>query len=198
MKKTLLACVAALSVGAAWAEYPDKPVTIVVPFAAGGPTDKVARDLAEALRKPLNATIVIENVGGAGGTLGATKVSKAAPDGYTLLLHHIGMSTSPALYRNLQYKTLDDFEYLGLINEVPMTLISRPSLPAANYADLVKWLNANKGKINLANAGLGSASHLCGLLYMSTIKIDMTTVPYKGTGPAMTNLIGGQVDIMCD
>ena len=111
MKKTLLACVALLSVGAAWAEYPDKPVTIVVPFAAGGPTDKVARDLAEALRKPLNATIVIENVGGAGGTLGATKVSKAAPDGYTLLLHHIGMSTAPALYRNLQYKTLDDFEY---------------------------------------------------------------------------------------
>ena len=121
MKKILLACAAALSVGAAWAEYPDKPVTIVVPFAAGGPTDKVARDLAEALRKPLNATIVIENVGGAGGTLGATKVSKAAPDGYTLLLHHIGMSTSPALYRNLQYKTLDDFEYLGLNWNLPPT-----------------------------------------------------------------------------
>ncbi|UXH79719.1 tripartite tricarboxylate transporter substrate-binding protein [Roseateles amylovorans] len=198
MKKTLLACVAALSVGAAWAEYPDKPVTIVVPFAAGGPTDKVARDLAEALRKPLNATIVIENVGGAGGTLGATKVSKASPDGYTLLLHHIGMSTSPALYRNLQYKTLDDFEYLGLINEVPMTLIARPSLPANNYAEFLKWIEANKGKINLANAGLGSASHLCGLIYQSTLKVDMTTVPYKGTGPAMTDLIGGQVDFMCD
>lgn len=198
MKKILLAAVAALTAGAAWADYPDKPVTIVVPFAAGGPTDKVARDLAEALRKPLNATLVIENVGGAGGTLGATKVSKAAPDGYTLLLHHIGMSTSPALYRNLQYKTLDDFEYLGLVNEVPMTLISRPSLPANNYAELLKWLGANKGKINLANAGLGSASHLCGLLYMSTLKMDMTTVPYKGTGPAMTDLIGGQVDIMCD
>jgi len=198
MKKTLLACVAALSVGAAWADYPDKPVTIVVPFSAGGPTDKVARDLAEALRKPLNATIVIENVGGAGGTLGATKVSKASPDGYTLLLHHIGMATSPSLYRNLQYKTLDDFEYLGLINEVPMTIISRPTLPASNYAELAKWIDGNKGKINLANAGLGSASHLCGLLYQSTLKTDMTTVPYKGTGPAMTDLIGGQVDIMCD
>lgn len=198
MKKTLLACIAALSVGAAWADYPEKPVTIVVPFAAGGPTDKVARDLAEALRKPLNATIVIENVGGAGGTLGATKVSKASPDGYTLLLHHIGMATSPSLYRNLQYKTLDDFEYLGLINEVPMTIISRPTLPANSYADLAKWIDGNKGKINLANAGLGSASHLCGLLYQSTVKIDMTTVPYKGTGPAMTDLIGGQVDIMCD
>ena len=182
----------------AMAEYPDKPVNIVVPFSAGGPTDKVARDLAEALRKPLGATIIIENVGGAGGTLGATKVSKAAPDGYTLLLHHIGMATSPALYRNMQYKTLEDFEYLGLINEVPMTLIGKPSLPANNYAELVKWLEANKGKINLANAGLGSASHLCGLLYQSTIKIDMTTVPYKGTGPAMTDLLGGQVDIMCD
>ena len=197
MKKTIVAALAALAAAAGWA-YPDKPVTIVVPFAAGGPTDKVARDLAEALRKPLGATIVIENVGGAGGTLGATKVAKAAPDGYTLLLHHIGMATSPALYRNMQYKTLDDFEYLGLINEVPMTLIGRPSLPANNYAELAKWLEANKGKINLANAGLGAASHLCGLLFQNAIKTDMTTVPYKGTGPAMTDLLGGQVDIMCD
>ncbi|MBB2486207.1 tripartite tricarboxylate transporter substrate binding protein BugD [Mitsuaria sp. WAJ17] len=183
---------------AARAEYPEKPITIVVPFAAGGPTDKVARDLAESLRKTLNATLVIENVGGAGGTLGATKVAKAAPDGYTVLLHHIGMATSPALYRNLQYKTLDDFEYLGLINEVPMTLVAKPTMAAANYGELAKWIAANKEKVNLANAGLGSASHLCGLLFQSTIKIDMTTVPYKGTGPAMTDLIGGQVDILCD
>jgi tripartite-type tricarboxylate transporter receptor subunit TctC len=200
MKRLMLAAVAALAVTGAMAQnYPgDKPVTIVVPFTAGGPTDKVARDLAEALRKPLGATIVIENVGGAGGTLGATKVAKAAPDGHTLLLHHIGMATSPSLYRTLQYKTLDDFEYLGLINEVPMTLIGRPTLPANNYAELLKWIEANKGKINLANAGLGAASHLCGLLYQSTLKVDMTTVPYKGTAPAMTDLIGGQVDIMCD
>ncbi|MEO3714836.1 tripartite tricarboxylate transporter substrate-binding protein [Roseateles flavus] len=183
---------------AARADYPEKPITIVVPFSAGGPTDKVARDLAESLRKTLNATLVIENVGGAGGTLGATKVAKAAPDGYTVLLHHIGMATSPALYRNLQYKTLDDFEYLGLINEVPMTLVAKPTMAAANYGELAKWIAANKEKVNLANAGLGSASHLCGLLFQSTIKIDMTTVPYKGTGPAMTDLIGGQVDIMCD
>ena len=197
-KKLLLLSPASLSAGAALAEYPDKPVTIVVPFAAGGPTDKVARDLAESLRKPLGATIVIENVGGAGGTLGATKVAKAAPDGYTVLLHHIGMATSPALYRNLQYKTLDDFEYLGMVNEVPMTLIGKPGLPANSYPELVKWLEANKGKINLANAGLGAASHLCGLLFQSALKIDMTTVPYKGTGPAMTDLMGGQVDLMCD
>lgn len=199
MKKLLLtAAVTLLTAGVAQA-YPDKPITIVVPFAAGGPTDKVARDFAEALRGPLgNATIVIENVGGAGGTLGAGKVAKAANDGHTLLLHHIGMATSPALYRNMQYKTLDDFEYLGMINEVPMTLIGKSTLPANNYADLSKWMTANKGQINLANAGLGSASHLCGLLFQSSVKIDMTTVPYKGTGPAMTDLLGGQVDLMCD
>jgi tripartite-type tricarboxylate transporter receptor subunit TctC len=198
MKKPMLAF-AAVTLAVAAQAYPDKPITIVVPFAAGGPTDKVARDFAEALRKPLGgATIVIENVGGAGGTLGANKVAKAAPDGHTLLLYHVGMATSPSLYRNLPYKTLDDFEYLGLINEVPMTLVGRPTLPANNYAELVKWLEANKGKINLANAGLGAASHLCGLLFQQAIKIDMQTVPYKGTAPAMTDLIGGQVDIMCD
>src|SRR5512147_48428 len=199
MKRIALAAAALAVAGTAFAEFPEKPITIVVPLAAGGPTDKVARDLAEALPKGLNnQTVVIENVGGAGGTLGAAKVAKASPDGYTLLLHHIGMATSPALYRKMPYETLTDFEYLGMINEVPMTLIGRPTLPANNYAELVKWLEGNKGKINLANAGLGAASHLCGLLFQQSLKIDMTTVPYKGTGPAMTDLLGGQVDIMCD
>ena len=199
MKRFALTAASMLLASTAFAQaWPDKPVTFVVPFAAGGPTDKVARDLAEAMRKPLGGQIIIENVAGAGGTLGHTKVAKAAPDGYTLLVAHVAMSTAPALYRNLQYKTLDDFEYLGLINEVPMTLIGRPTLPAGNYAELTKWIAANQGKINLANAGLGSASHLCGLLFQSTVKVDMTTVPYKGTGPAMTDLIGGQVDLMCD
>jgi len=199
MKKILFALAAVVAATSALAAYPDKPVTLVVPFAAGGPTDKVARDLAEVLRKGLNnQTVIIENVGGAGGTLGAAKVAKANPDGYTFLLHHIGMATSPGLYRNLPYKTLDDFEYVGMINDVPMTLIGRPSLPANNFAELVKWLEANKGKINLANAGLGAASHLCGLLFQQSLKIDMTTIPYKGTAPAMTDLLGGQVDLMCD
>jgi tripartite-type tricarboxylate transporter receptor subunit TctC len=198
MKKLTIALAAATLAVAAQA-FPDKPITIVVPFAAGGPTDKVARDFAEAVRKQLNnATVVVENVGGAGGTLGANKVAKAAPDGHTLLLYHVGMATSPSLYRNLPYKTLDDFEYLGMINDVPMTLIGRSTLPANNYPELIKWLEANKGKINLANAGLGAASHLCGLLFQQAVKIDMQTVPYKGTAPAMTDLIGGQVDIMCD
>jgi len=199
MKRTLLATTALLATTVAVAEYPERPVTLVVPFAAGGPTDKVARDLAEVLRKGLNnQTVIIENVGGAGGTLGANKVAKAAPDGQTLLLHHIGMATSPALYRNMPYKTLDDFEYLGMVVEVPMTLIGRSTLPANNFAELLKWIDANKGKINLANAGLGAASHLCGLLFQQSLKVDMTTVPYKGTAPAMTDLLGGQVDLMCD
>ena len=199
LKKSMLALSLTATAMTALAAYPEKPITLVVPFAAGGPTDKVARDFAEALRKPLNgATIVVENVGGAGGTLGAGKVAKAAPDGYTLLLFHIGMATTPGLYRKLPYNISSDFEYLGLINDVPMTLVGRSTLPANNYGELAKWLGDNKGKINLANAGLGSASHLCGLMFQSSIKIDMTTVPYKGTAPAMTDLLGGQVDIMCD
>jgi tripartite-type tricarboxylate transporter receptor subunit TctC len=199
MKKLLAALATTALSLSALAAYPDKPVTIVVPFAAGGPTDKVARDLGVVLSKHLNnQTVIIENVGGAGGTLGAAKVAKAAPDGYTLLMHHIGMATSPALYRKMPYDTLGDFEYLGMVNDVPMTIVGRPTLPANTMADLVKWLEANKGKINLANAGLGAASHLCGLLFQQSLKIDMTTVPYKGTGPAMTDLMGGQVDIMCD
>ncbi len=200
MKRALSTLAAlAFATTASWAAYPDKPITIVVPFAAGGPTDKVARDFAEAMRKPMGgATLVVENVGGAGGTLGAGKVAKAAPDGYTLMLFHIGMATTPAMYRKLSYNGLEDFEYLGMINDVPMTLLGRKTLPAATYPDLVKWIDANKGKINLANAGQGSASHLCGLMFQSAIKVDMTTVPYKGTAPAMNDLLGGQVDIMCD
>ena len=182
------------------ADFPikDKPVTIVVPFAAGGPTDRVARDLAEAMRKPLGTTVVVENVAGAGGTIGANKVAKAANDGHTVLLHHIGMATSPALYRKMPYNTTEDFEYLGMVNDVPMTLIGRPTLPANNYKELMTWIDQNKGKINLANAGLGAASHLCGLMFQSAIKVDMTTVPYKGTAPAMNDLMGGQVDLLCD
>lgn len=199
MKKTLTALTFATLSAAVLAAYPDKPITIVVPFAAGGPTDKVARDLAVVLSKGLNnQTVVIENVGGAGGTLGAAKVAKASADGHTLLLHHIGMATSPGLYRKLPFNVLEDFEFLGMVNEVPMTLIGRPTLPANNYAELARWISDNKGKINLANAGLGAASHLCGLLFQQSVAVDMTTIPYKGTAPAMTDLLGGQVDIMCD
>ena len=199
MKKLLVVAAAASALLAQAQTFPSKPVTIVVPFTAGGPTDRVARDLGEALRKPFNgATVIIENVAGAGSSIGANKVAKAAPDGYTLLLNHIGMSTMPALYRTLPFKVESDFEYLGMVNDVPMTVIGRPTLPAKNFAELTTWLGQNKGKINLGNAGLGAASHLCGLLFQSAMKIDMTTVPYKGTAPAMTDLMGGQIDLMCD
>jgi tripartite-type tricarboxylate transporter receptor subunit TctC len=191
---------AAVAAGVGAQDFPgSKPITIVVPFAAGGPTDRVARDLAEAMRKPLGGvSIVVDNSAGAGGSIGANKVAKAPADGYTLLVHHIGMATMPTLVRNIPFKVESDFEYVGLINDVPMTLIGKPALPANNYKELVGWLQQNKGKINLANAGVGSASHLCGMLFQKAVDIDMTTVPYKGTGPAMTDLIGGQVDLMCD
>jgi tripartite-type tricarboxylate transporter receptor subunit TctC len=175
-----------------------KPITIIVPFSAGGPTDRVARDLAEAMRKPLGATVLVDNAAGAGGSIGANKVAKAPADGYTLLVHHIGMATMPTLVRNIPFKVDSDFEYLGMINDVPMTLIGKPTLPASNYKELASWINQNKGKINLGNAGVGSASHLCGMLFQNALGVDMTAVPYKGTGPAMTDLIGGQIDLMCD
>ena len=204
MKRLLVLAAAAVTLFSVNAQtYPgSKPISFVVPFAAGGPTDRVARDLAEAMRKSMGngANFVVENVNGAGGTIGANKVAKAALDGHTLLLHHIGMAAAPGLYRKLQYKPLEDFEYLGLINEVPMTLIGKPQLEANTYRDLENHIRANGGKLNIAHAGLGSASHLCGLMWQSAInaKEAMTTIPFGGTAPAMNALVGGQVDMMCD
>ena len=204
MKRLLvLVAVAVTLIGANAQTFPgSKPITFVVPFAAGGPTDRVARDLAEAMRKSMGggANFVVENVNGAGGTIGANKVAKAAPDGHTLLLHHIGMAAAPSLYRKLQYKPLEDFEYLGLINEVPMTLIGKPQLVANAYRDLENNIRTDAAKLNIAHAGLGSASHLCGLMWQAAInaKEPMTTIPFGGTAPAMNALVGGQVDMMCD
>ena len=198
LTKVLIAVGIASSTPFALADYPDRPITIVVPFAAGGPSDKIARDLAEALRKPLKETIVVDNTGGAGGTIGVAKVANAKPDGYTLLVHHIGMATAPALYRKLSYKVPDDFEFLGLVNEAPSTLITKPTVDAKNFAELRKYIESSGGKLNMANAGIGSASHLCGLMIQQALKADLTTVPYKGTAPAMADLMAGQVDIMCE
>ena len=205
MRSKLLCVPAALvmcvSVNAFAQDYPaaNKTITFVLPYAAGGPTDKAARDLAQSMSKAMGGhSIVIDNAAGASGSIGANKVAKAAPDGYTLLFTHIAQATLPSFFRNLPYNVEKDFEYLGLVSENPMNLIGRPSLPANNMAELVSWINANKGKINISNAGPGSASHLCGMLFQSTLKVDMTSVPYKGTAPAMTDLIGGQVDLMCD
>ena len=201
VKRSLFAAVIFVLLGGTFAlaaDYPSKVITIVVPFAAGGPTDTVARLLAVPMSKTLNVQVIVENVGGAGGTIGANRVAKSTPDGYTLFLHHIGHSTAPGLYRKLPYDPINDFEPVGLINEVPMTMVAKKDLPPNDLKQLIAYIKANKDKINLANAGLGAASHLCGTLFMSTIETDLTTVPYNGTGPAMNDLLGGQVDIMCD
>lgn len=178
--------------------YPTKPVTMVIPFAAGGPTDTLGRNLALAWGRQLKQTVIVENLSSAGGIVAVARVAHASPDGYQLLLHHIGMSTAPALYRKLDFDPLTDFEYIGLVADVPMTLVARSNFPAANLKEFLAYIKANNTKVTLANAGVGAASHLCGLLFMSAIQTDFLTVPYKGTAPAMNDLLGGQVDFMCD
>ncbi len=198
MLRALALLIAAAATPAIAQDYPVKPVVIVVPAAAGGPTDTLARQLAVAMGGALKQQLLIDNSGGAGGTIGINKAAKARPDGYTLLLYHIGMATAPALYRKLPYDTLNDFEYIGQIADVPMMLIAKKTLPPGSFAEFLSYAKANRDKLAYANAGLGSASYLCGLLFMSTIQAEFTTVPYKGTGPAMNDLVGGQVDFMCD
>ncbi|KAA2214265.1 tripartite tricarboxylate transporter substrate-binding protein [Teichococcus oryzae] len=178
--------------------YPSRTITMVVPFAAGGPTDTVARLVAESMSRDLNQTVVVENVGGAGGTLGAARVAQARPDGYTVLMHHIGMATTPTLYRRLSYDPVGGFAPIGLVTEVPMTVITRKDIPAKDLKELAALIRKETTGINYANAGIGAASHLCGLLLQKAVDAPMTTVPYRGTGPAMTDLISGTVDMMCD
>jgi tripartite-type tricarboxylate transporter receptor subunit TctC len=178
--------------------YPDQNITIVVPFSAGGPTDTVTRMISQPMAKALGGKIVVQNVEGAGGTVAAGEVARDKPDGYTVLMHHIGMSTAPVLYKNLGYKPLEDFETVGLVTEVPMTVVARKDFAPATLQDLVTYVKANAGKVTLANAGIGAASHLCGLLFQSAAGVKLQEVPYQGTGPALTDLVGGQVDFMCD
>ena len=179
-------------------EYPNKVITMVVPFTAGGPTDTVARLLGAPMTKALKQQVIVENVGGAGGTIAANRVAKATPDGYMILIHHIGMSTAPALYRKLLYNPMTDFEPIGLINEVPMTIVSRRDFPPKDLKDLIAYVKANTDKVTYANAGIGAASHLCGMLFMTAIQTDLTTVRYKGTADVIKDLLGGQVDFSCD
>lgn len=190
---SLLAATAAQAQG-----YPSRPITLVVPFAAGGPTDVVARALSVPMGKALGQTVLVENKVGAGGTLAAGAVARAANDGYTFLIHHNGMATAPALYRKLAYNPLTDFEYVSQVVDVPMTLVARKDLPAKTFPELLSYLKAQGDKVNLAHAGLGAVSHLCGMVFRQAIGVDLTTVPYSGTGPAMQALLGGQVDLMCD
>ena len=195
----VIAATIILAAGTASAQdYPSRTITMIVPFAAGGPTDTVARLLAEPMTVVLGQQVIVENVGGAGGTLGAGRVAKADPDGYTILLHHIGQATSASLYRKLAYDPATAFEPVGLVTDVPMTLVGKADFEPASVAELLEYIKTKKDEVTYAHAGLGSASHLCGMLLMDALDTPMTTVPYKGTGPAMTDLLGGQVDMMCD
>lgn len=178
--------------------YPERQITMIVPFAAGGPTDTVGRLIAEKMSADLGQQVIVENVGGAGGTLGAGQAATAEADGYTILLHHIGMATSATLYRNLAYSPTEAFDYVGLVTEVPMTIVARADFEPADFASMITYVKENADTITMANAGIGAASHLCGMLFMQAVEAPIVTVPYKGTGPAMTELLGGQIDIMCD
>ncbi|MET1115380.1 MAG: tripartite tricarboxylate transporter substrate-binding protein [Comamonas sp.] len=196
-----LGCLSAglLCAGLAWADaYPSKPITLVVPYSAGGPTDVVARTLGAAMSRTLGQTVIVENKLGAGGTIASAYTARAKPDGYTFLIHHNGMATAPALYRKLSFKPLADFEYVSQVVDVPMTVVGRKDLPAKDFKELQAYVKSKGDKINLAHAGLGAVSHLCGMLLTQAMGVDLTSVPFPGTGPAMNALLGGQVDLLCD
>ena len=197
---SIISAVMALLTGhaAAQTDYPSRTVTVIVPFAAGGPTDTVARLIAESMSQTLGKPVIVENAAGAGGTIAAGRVARAKPDGYTLFVHHIGHATSATLYRKLPYDPAKDFAGIGLITDVPMTLVGRPNLPLGNIGELIAYIKSNKEKVTLANAGQGAVSHLCGMLLQEALATKVTTVPYKGTGPAMNDLMGSQVDLLCD
>ena len=193
-----LTATAAPTAVSAQTAFPAKPISLVVPAAAGGPTDTVARLIAESMGRTLGQTVLVENVGGAGGTIAMARVAKAVPDGYTVAVWHIAQATAPALYENLRYDVVNDFDHLGRITDVPMTLVSKTALAAKNAKELLDWIRAQNGKVTYGHAGVGSASHLCALLLMKELGLKMEGVGYRGTGPAMNDLIGGQFDVMCD
>ncbi len=207
LKKTLFAGIAAVvgasalltsNIALAQKDWPTKNIQLVVPFAAGGPTDTIARLIAVPMGQALGQTVVVENVPGAGGTIASTKVARATPDGYTIYIHHMGMATAQALYDKLPYDPMTSFEYIGQVADVPMVLLGKKDLPANNFKELEAYIKANGSKVTMANAGPGAVSQLCGLLFQSRLGIKLTNIPYKGTGPALTDLLGGQVDLLCD
>ena len=194
----LLSTVLAMASAAHAQTYPSKPIKSIVPFAAGSATDQIGRAFAQKMAEQLGQPIVIENKAGVNGMLGADAVAKAAPDGYTFLIHHNGMSTAPALYRKMAFNPMTDFEYVSQVVDVPMTLVARKDFPPKDFQELIAYLKANGSKVNVAHAGLGAVSHLCSVLFRQAIGVDMTTIPFSGTGPAMNALLGGQVDLLCD
>jgi len=194
----LLASLAGCKGGEVDQAYPTRPITLVVPFAAGGPTDVLARTLAGPMGETLGQSVVVENKPGAGGTIAAAYVARAQPDGYTLLVHHTGMATSKALYKNLTYDPLTSFEFIGQVVDVPMTLVGRKDLPPGKLGELIAYIKANRATLNFAHAGAGSVSHLCAMLLQQALGLELTTVQFQGTAPALVALVGGHVDLLCD
>jgi tripartite-type tricarboxylate transporter receptor subunit TctC len=192
------ALVAATSGGAFAQDYPTRHLTMVMPFSAGGPGDTIARLIAQGMGASLKQQVIVENTSGAGGTIGSTKVAQATPDGYNLLLIHISHATNPALYPGLKYDPVKDFEPIGLVVELPSVFVAKKGFSPANFADLIAYVKTNQDKVTYAHAGIGSASHLCGLLFQTATGTKMTQVAYRGAGPAMNDLMGGQVDVICD
>ena len=197
---TLVAAAVAVSSydAAAQDAYPSRPITMVMPYAPGGPGDAITRVFAAAMQKHLGQQIVVDNTAGASGTIGTAKVARSRPDGYTLLMIHVSHATNMAMYKNLPYHPVDDFEPIGSATSGPMLIVARNEFPPKDLGEFVAYVKANAAKVSLAHAGVGSASHLCGLMMMSALNVQLNEIPYKGTGPALTDLMGGQVDILCD
>jgi tripartite-type tricarboxylate transporter receptor subunit TctC len=194
----VLASICLLTSAVAFAEYPEKQITMVVPYAPAGSTDVMGRMLAQTMSKNLGQPVVVDNTGGAGGTIGALRVVRAPADGYTILFHNMAQAASPALYSKLAYDPVVDFAPIGMVNDVPMVLVARKDFPANSLQGLIDYIKANPGKLNFANAGIGSTSNLCEVLMKSSLAANWTSVSYKGTGPALNDLLAGQVDVICD
>jgi tripartite-type tricarboxylate transporter receptor subunit TctC len=198
LKRFLAAMTAAVGLAGAAMAYPTKPITLVVPYAAGGPSDSIARLVGKSISETLGQPVLVENVAGAGGTAGAARVAKSPADGHTLLIHHLALAAGHSLYKNLGYDTLTAFEPVGLINYGPFVLISKKDLAPSTLPEMIAWLKANSGKVAVAHAGVGSGSHLCGIMLTQALGIQVNYVPYRGTGPALNDIVGGQVDVLCD
>lgn len=200
ISRGLVACLVSVGLlpGASANDFPAKPITMIIPYPAGGSTDVLGRILAASMSNTLKQQVIVENVGGAGGTIGTARVAKANADGHTILFHNMAHATAPSLYSKLPYDPQTSFEPIASVADVPMILVAKKDFEANNYSELVKYARANPGKITLANAGVGATSHLCGVLFTSVTKLNIMLVPYKGTGPALNDLVGGHVDMICD
>jgi len=198
LRAVLALCVAALGCQVAAQDFPSKPITMVMPYAPGGPGDTITRVFAGAMQKTLGQQIVVDNTAGASGSIGTAKVARSKPDGYTLLMIHVSHATNQAMYKSLPYNPVDDFEPIGRATSGPMLIAVRNEFPSKDLNEFVAYVKANAPKISLAHAGVGSASHLCALMMMSTLGVKFNEIPYKGTGPALNDLMGGQVDLLCD